>query len=488
LASRGTKAIKDVVGLGAGSWVPLSMMEPPSFLRRHLFYKAARGLACLDLGTGGATVWTREGRFGVQEDWGRRNAWPHLEGDWLRGSDEMPGWGPLLRPVGHLQPLWSPAQPEATHPAQKGVATLSLVSLRTGRALWEVPVHGPLYHVAAAAGLSRTFDAAAGVLAVVDGPGVRALDLGTGATRWERTWPHEEATGVAVRGERVLVRLGNRSTVAVLDRRTGAEQGRLWFEQPREHKMHFSWVEQPREHEVYFSWDAGAVLCAIKPAWRGDIQKWTPRTFTVERRALPGGETLWEHQLAEEHPGERSRMFVMGADRFGYIRGDGQLNLYDMANGNLLWTNPGLGGTTTSDVLYQPATERLWVTRWIAKDSRLTPDAVKNKAGELVALDVTTGNVVLRQPLPDMAAGTSGLIGPGAAPWYVTLGNANIDGRTSALRALSVGAAETTRAPWTEPVPVGSILACARDEYLAVESPGGLLIFQPVSGKDSPPK
>jgi outer membrane protein assembly factor BamB len=475
LTSRGTKAIKDVVGLGFRFWVPISMMEPPSFLRRHLFYLTGKGLACLDLGTGGATVWTREGRFGVQEDWGRRKAWPHLEGDWVRGAGDMPGWGPLLRPVGHLQPLWSPAQPAATHPAQKAMATLSLVSLRTGRALWEVPVHGPLYQVAAAVGLSRTFDAAAGVLAVVDGPGVRALDLGTGATRWERTWPHEEATGVAVRGERVLVRLGHQSTVAVLDRHTGAEQGRLWF-------------EQPREHELYCSWDASAVLCAIKPAWRGDIQKLTPRPFTVTRRALPGGETLWEHQLAEEHPTERSRMFVVGADRFGYIRGDGQLNLYDMANGNLLWTNPGLGGTTTSDLLYQPATGRLWVTRWIVKDSWLTPDAVKNKAGELVALDVTTGNVVLRQPLPDMAAGTSGLIGPGAAPWYVALGNANIAGRTSTLRALPVGATETPRAPWTEPVPAGSILICAREEYLAVDSPDGLLIFQPVSGKDSPPK
>jgi hypothetical protein len=273
-----------------------------------------------------------------------------------------------------------------------------------------------------------------------------------------------------VRGERVLVRLGNQSTVVVLDRRTGAEQGRLWFD------------ESPW-HELWCHWDAGAVLCST--LWRLENAFQAKRRFTVTRRSLPGGETLWEQTLPED----ASRLFVAGAERFGYIGADGRLSLHDLASGKLLWTNPAPDGVETCHVSSQPAAERFWVTRFTVTVTHSAGGAADvQKAGELVALDVTTGNVVLRQALPDMAAGTSGLIGPGAVPWYVALGDAKMAGRTSALRALPVGSAEAPRAPWTKPVPAGSILACARDEYLAVDSPGGLLIFQPVSGKDSQPK
>jgi hypothetical protein len=466
LTSRGTKAIKDVVGLGAGSWVPFPMMEPPSFLRRHLFYLTGRGLACLDLGADGAPVWVREGQFAAQEALGRRRALASLEGDWLQDSNRET---PSFRPVGHLQPLWGPVKSDTADPGNRDTVNLSLLSLRTGSAVWEARVQKQPYLVGAGLGLSGRFDAAAGALAVVDGRGVRVLGLGTGETWWERTWPHEVVTGVAVRGERVLVRLGNQSTVVVLDRRTGAEQGRLWFE------------ESPWQ-ELWCHWDAGAVLCST--LWLENAFQYKPR-FTVTRRALPGGETLWEQTLPED----AGRLFIAGSERFGYLGADGRLSLHDLASGKLLWTNPAPDGVETCHLLYQPAAERLWVARFTVTVIRPGEGAASvQKAGELMAFDVTSGNVLFRQALPDMAAGTSGLIGAGAAQWYVTLGDSRTAGRTSALRALPVGSTEATRAPWTEPVPVGSFLACARDEYLAVELPGGLLIFQPASGKESTPE
>jgi outer membrane protein assembly factor BamB len=423
------------------------------------------------LGADGAPVWVRESQFFLQEAPRRRRALPSLGSDGLQDSGRET---PSFRPVGHLQPLWSLVKSGAADPVHGDTVNLSLLSLRTGNPVWEARVQWQSYLVGAGLGLSGRFDAAAGALAVVDGGGVRVLGLGTGETWWERTWPHEVATGVAVRGERVLVRLGNQSTVVVLDRRTGAEQGRLWFD------------ESPPQ-ELWCHWDAGAVLCLTQSMANDGFQQ--KRRFTLTRRALPGGETLWEQPLPEGSLSDPNRLFVAGAERFGFIGADGRLSLQDLASGKLLWTNPAPDGVETCHVSYQPAAERLWVARFTVTVTRSPGGAAGvQKAGELIAIDLTTGNVVLRQPLPDMAAGTSGLIGPGAAPWYVTLGNANIAGRTNTLRALPVGSAEAPRAPWTEPVPAGSILACARDEYLAVDSPGGLLIFQPVSGKDSQPK
>lgn len=459
------------MGLGSGFWVPIPGMESASFLRRHLFYKTGRGLACLDLGAEGAAVWVRENEFFLQEAPRRRRALPSLRTDWLQDSGRET---PSFLPVGHVQPLLVPMKSGAADPVHGDTVNLSLLSLRTGNPVWEAHVQKQPYLIGAGLGLSGRFDAAAGAVAIVDGCGVRVLELGTGETWWERTWPHEVATGVAVRGERVLVRLGNQSTAVVLDRRTGAEQGRLWFD------------ESPGQ-ELWCHWDAGAVLCLTQSMVSDGLDQ--KRKFAITRRALPGGEALWEQALPAGDLPDPSRLFVVGSNRFGYVRGDGQLHLYDMADGRLLWTNPGHDGVETCQLSYQPAAERLWVARVSATVTRPGGGkAAARRAGDLVALDATNGNVVLRQALPDMAVRASGLIGLGAARWYVTLGDSGTAGRTGALRALLVGSADAPAAPWMEQVPDGSILACARDEYLAVELPDRLLIFQPVSEKDSTPK